>query len=268
MSELPASGTHYDPRQPWLRDERDDPEAANYLEVYLNPVGQTTKPVFLRSQAMLWIARYFTAVLCFFIATGKIAPLPPLPIFEFRLMSGNPVLGLSILFVAFSAFSIMSCISHARRLNDAKRSPFWVVFIPLPLILAILVGSGTLSSGVTAINHPEIAQARMEAAQKATAEKKARAAEEAKAKKAEEAGETTSADEAAAADEAKPKPAQQRRGPPRKQEPKTVSDYVLDAMTGGFFIWVGLGFLVMLYSTIFVARRQPKSDRPADLSFG
>lgn len=248
-----SDSTVYDPQRPWLRDAEDDPSKANWGQVYFNPHGETRKPVFLRGQVLLWIMRYVVICVAFTLATGKLThflPLVPTP--KLGDFEGAPVLGFSMLFGALFVFSVMSIISHIRRLHDAKRSPLWSLIVPIPLVLGMLFATLALLGGNAALQKAAAKDKAPSVAENVERVEEAPPAEQQDAEASENA-------EASATDgEAKAKP-QRRRGPP--PAPPTRDGVIKGAMSAGLNSWLIFGFLVMLFSTMFVARAQPKTEK-------
>ncbi len=230
MTDMSTESSHYDPKHPWLQNQEDDPRQANWSKVFFDPAGVTRKPVFLRAQTLLWIGRLVAYFLAGSIASGAFLMLP-------LGFEGNPAIALGVMFGLFLLFSVMSVISHIRRLNDSGRSPLWAMIIPIPLFVGAMAGMFSLIGGAAMTT--------------ATANDAAKAEIVAEAEPASEANDD--ADETASAADADQTPEPRRGGPPKK--PPTAKDFVNGAMGAGFMVWAISGFFVMLFSLLFVARK-------------
>lgn len=219
MTQAVSGQDVYDPKHPWLMGEDEDPRHANWFLEFVNPVGRTAKPVFLRGQLLLAIFRGFF-VMFGFMATGA-----------------SPWVGAFILFFLLFLILILSSISHVRRLNDSGRSPLWVVILFVPMIVASSL----------AIQQVRTIPQQIEA-YKAEQAEFARAKEE--AAKAKEAGLEAPATDADASTEEEQKP-------PQRRAPVTEAGLLGGAVQSGLFIWLILsGVVAAAFSLGFVARGQ------------
>ncbi len=173
--------TMYDPDRPWISGPDEDPNRANWFAEFFNPAGETAKPVFLRGQMFLAIARL------------------PIVAGAFAITMGSPWAGAVVAAFGVGLLMIMSIIQHVRRLADAGR----------PILLALFILAPFLLASASTIMHVQMIPAELEAAAEARAA--AQAAREARANApATEAVEETP--------EAAPGP--RRRGPPPTVESK------------------------------------------------
>lgn len=244
MTQAVSTEAVYDPQRPWLRDMEDDPTHASWVQVFFNPLGTTRKPVFLRGQVLLWIMRYFTLVLSFTIASGKLTIFGPvISIWDIPGFDGYPIYGILLFLGLFVLFSIMSIISHVRRLRNSDRSPFWALFVPIPMIFALSVATMILGLGGLAMQ----ASSTLETQQEAVEQVEEQASEGPPTEDASDA--SASSDEQAAVEP------QQRNVPPPNR-----SDFIMGAMIFSFLAWFIIGFFPMLFTTLFVARGKSDID--------
>ncbi|MAP94269.1 MAG: hypothetical protein CMK07_04900 [Ponticaulis sp.] len=235
-----SSTDNYEPTHSWYRDEHDDPNHANWLWEFSDPTGKTRKPVFLRGQVLLWLVRIFA----YFIVVSVLLSGTFFPLFliapGLKVIEPQVEMGAIVFFGVFGLATIASLISHIRRLNDSRRSPFWAVFVPLPIIAAgvsfALTVSQPMPEFVGGGTPPPVASASPET-------------EDASAANAE--GEEV-------ATEAQTSSPPRRLGPPVKM---TWDNYVSGAVGGSFWIWLIAGFVVALFSFLFVARGRSDIDK-------
>ncbi len=218
--------TMYDPDRPWIFGPDEDPNRANWAAEYFDPTGETAKPVFLRGQMFLAIARLAILVAAFGI------------------LSGAPRVGAAVAAFGIGVPMLMSLVSHVRRLAHAGRPAFLALFVALPFLLA---------SGFTVVQLQAISQ------QPAVAELDAetfRAAVEAEltGSDTEEANEADAPEAEAPA----PRPQMRRRGPP-----PTAEQILAGTIQGGIVMWLFLSLFSMVYSLVYVARR-PQAERVED----
>jgi len=241
MSTIENTTDLYDPEHPWISGPEEDPTKANWLSEFTNPAGETSKPVFLRGQSLLGIFRYLMLVASFTLASGTLT-LFILPPFKIPGFDGLPLVGMILFLVTFILIAAASVVSHVRRLSHAGRSPFWALFITLPVVIA-LSGGLLMLAGM----NMQVGLDPSKAKPKPVAEKTATP----------EAGKT---DDAAVKQADKPKPAARSRGR-GKPQPMTQEKALSNAMFLTFVIWLVPAFFTMLFSLIFVARREDRTKK-------
>lgn len=215
-----STAKNADPNRPWIRDERDSPSNMNWISTLLNPFGDSSRVHFTRAQTLL-----------FFLS---------LPFFAAGLMGFFDVaLG------GFIALTILSSISHIRRLSDAQR-PEWLAAISLvPLIAALAMFAVSLPSAVEGANKV-ISQIEMDLADpEAAKQRRAEAREKAQAER-----------EKAKAEGKEPKRRGGRdRGPKWTAENYSSYKFIKEkAGSPAFGVWGLAALLTLLWTTFWVAR--------------
>lgn len=127
VTDAPQAHDLYDSDRPWLRDEKDDPSKANWMNEFGNPGGKTRPPVFLRGQMMLAIVR-----------TGVL-------VITLGLAGANPWIAALSCFAGLSVLLGASLVSHVRRLHDAGKPALLALILAGPLLLSF--GTGLLKVG-------------------------------------------------------------------------------------------------------------------------
>ena len=218
--------TMYDPGRPWISGPDEDPNRANWAAEYFDPTGETAKPVFLRGQMLLAIAR-----LVILVAT-------------FGVLSSAPRVGAAVAAFGIGIPMLMSLVSHVRRLAHAGRPAFLALFVALPFLLASLF---TVVQIQAISQQPVVAELDAETL---------RAAVEAELN----GSDTEEANEADApeAEALAPRPQMRRRGPP-----PTAEQMLAGTIQGGIVMWLLLSLFTMVYSLVYVARR-PRAERVED----
>ena len=218
--------TMYDPVRPWISGPDEDPNRANWGAEFFNPAGETAKPVFLRGQMLLAIARL--AVL------GA----------AFGILSSAPRVGAAVAAFGIGVPMLMSLVSHIRRLAHAGRPAFLALFIALPFLFA---SANTVLQLQAIPQQPTVAALDTETFRAAVET-------ELTGSDAEEANEADAPEAEAPA----PRPQMRRRGPP-----PTAEQILASTIQGGIVTWLLLSLFTMVYSLVYVARR-PRAERVED----
>ena len=231
MTDVSNKDFVYDKERPWYRDASDDPSRANWINEFFDPTGRTRKPVFLRGQVLLFLFRTFCDVIFVgLLMTGSFFPLTLIAGItgnELKLIEPNTAAGAVVFLVVFTLAAFASVVSHARRLRDSNRSPFWALLVPIPMVIAFNFFFITILSPM-----PEYVPG---TAPPAAIEKS-------------EAG-----------------PAQaQRRGPRRPPVPMTSERWISTAYEQASFAWLIAGIFIIPFTFFFVARGKSDIDMKDD----
>lgn len=225
-----------DHHRPWIRDQRDDPGAMNWLETMTNPMGETSKLHFSRfwtfsfmGRLLLYLIPSFTAGVLAIAGVKLDALNAPVNLLIFA------VPALLAPFAVFAFFTdLASFVAHMRRLADAQRPTWLAVIVLVPMILGLAAYMAGTSAGA--------AQYKAAHAPKPAASAEAPKADAAAAKEGE-----------AKADEKKQP---ERKGPPQRQGPPQSERQMAVAAGLGmaFPVWLLASFGVMMWTLVYVAR--------------
>ncbi|MCA8899362.1 MAG: DUF805 domain-containing protein [Hyphomonas sp.] len=244
----PLDPTAIDPHRPWIRDQRDDPHAMNWLQVMFNPFGASPKLHFSRAWTLMFLGR----VLLFIV--------PIFAVFVVSLAGANlsgawkpvkflilPIPALLVPFFIFTvATELTSWVAHARRFHEANKSGLRAIVVLIPLFLGIAGFSGGVVMGMGKYQAMNAKQATAAAPAAETPVSDTAAAPAAEA----------SGDEAATAADAEKKPARKGGGQHGKNGPPPSERQTAIGTGTGFAIglWAISSFFVMLWSLFYVAR--------------
>lgn len=152
MSDATSSQTALDPNRPWIEHEEELPANMNWLDTFLNPVGESPKLHFTRA----WTVLFFAGFIAWFGVGFVIFILGA---------AGSDTGGLSafhgyLIAVVIGVSSLLSYVIHARRLNHAGKTSIWAIIVLVPL----LIGSALFTMGVAgkAADYQKHAEARAE----------------------------------------------------------------------------------------------------------
>lgn len=129
-----------DPHRPWIRDERDDPRAMNWIQTFFNPMGKTYKLHFSRA----WTAMFFGRLMLYIVPALIVGLLGAAGVKAEGLTSPVSLLLFSVpaFLVPFAVFTLVteytSFVVHIRRLTEAGRSAFMAVIVLIPLLLGLI----------------------------------------------------------------------------------------------------------------------------------
>ena len=230
-----------DPHRPWIKDARDNPHDMDWGQTLFNPLGNSSKLHFSRAWTFMFLGRillFIVPVFAVFLASlagadlsGAWKPVKAL------------ILPIPALLVPFFLFTILteftSWVAHARRFNEAHRSPLLAMIVLIPLILGLVCFYLGAQGGIKqyeAMHAPKPAIT-------ATADAGADAAPAA------EGGEAKPAD-AKAGQSQRPQQQRRRPGPPPSERDMAAGAGLGFAMP----VWAFASFLVMFWTLLYVAR--------------
>lgn len=148
MSDAISSQTALDPNRPWIEHEEELPANMNWLDTFLNPVGESPKLHFTRAWTVLFFAGFITWVgigFAIFILGAAGSNTGGLSAFHGYMIAA--VIGVS---------SLLSYVIHARRLNHAGKTSLWALIVLVPLVVgAVLFMGGVAGKAAEYQKHAE-----------------------------------------------------------------------------------------------------------------